>query len=89
MRLKDVLKYELIGLTVEIIQSTNPSLKGLRGKVIDETRNTLTLYTDGKEKKIIKKQATIMVTFHNKKIAIEGNLLIARPEDRLKKKIKI
>jgi ribonuclease P protein subunit POP4 len=43
----NLIYHELIGLTTRVIDSTNTSLINIRGKVVDETRNTLTVETDG------------------------------------------
>lgn len=90
MRLKDVLKYELIGLDVEIKDSKNESLIGLRGKIVDETKNTVLIETGrGKKKrtkKVLKEQASFTLQIGSKKIQVEGSLLLGRPEERLKKR---
>ena len=69
-------KSELIGENAEIQYSK----KIFKGKIIDETKNTLTLQTEKKPVKIIKKNATI--TIKGKKIA--GKKIAKRPEDRVK-----
>ncbi|HLD04156.1 MAG TPA: ribonuclease P protein subunit [Candidatus Nanoarchaeia archaeon] len=71
---------EYIGATIEIVESTNKDLQGLRGKVLDETKNTFLILTDGTEKKILKKGNTFNI---NGKI-IEGNQITKRPEERIK-----
>jgi len=45
-----------IGRFIKILSSKNPSLIGLRGRIIDETKNTITLLTEKKQIKIIKSQ---------------------------------
>jgi len=85
MGVKDYIKYELIGSQIEVVDSKNKSLIGLKGKIIDETKNMLIL---DNQKKLIKSQSTFKIKFKNKTIKIVGKLLVARPEDRLKKKIK-
>lgn len=84
---KNIVRHELIGLAVEIEKSTDPTQKGLKGKVIDETYNTLKIETiKGREKTIPKKNSLFIFTLPNKtKVQVEGKLLIARPEDRIKK----
>ena len=82
MKLKEVLKGELIGKTIEIVEATNKNLVGLKGKIVDETKNMLEL-EDGK--KLVKKQITINMTIGNEIITLEGKHLMGRPEDRLKK----
>lgn len=85
---RNLVRHELIGLKVEIEKSTDPTQKGLRGKVIDESYNTIKIETrDGKERVIPKKNCIFIFTLPNKtKVQVEGKLLIGRPEDRIKKK---
>jgi|TARA_Y100000310_G_scaffold159627_1_gene159241 ribonuclease P protein subunit POP4 len=89
MNLKNIVKFELIGLTMEITEAKNKSLIGLKGKIIDETRNMLTLDTKKGIKKLIKSQVKLKMKFKNKNIEIDGRLLVNRPEDRIKKVRKI
>jgi ribonuclease P protein subunit POP4 len=86
MKVRDVLKSELIGLIIEVTDATNQSLQGLKGKVVEETRNTLTIRDGDKEKKIVKEHVTITTTIDEKTIEIDGKLLVGRPEERLKKR---
>jgi len=86
---QNLVRHELIGLVVKIAQSTDPTQKGLKGKVIDETYNTLKIETkQGKEKIIPKSNSIFIFTLPNGvKVEVDGKLLIGRPEDRIKKKI--
>jgi ribonuclease P protein subunit POP4 len=79
------MKQEFIGLNVEIIGSAHPGYRDLRGIVVDETKNTLTVEIDGKEKMIPKPGNEFQFTFQGKKIAIKGDDIRHRPEDRIKK----
>jgi ribonuclease P protein subunit POP4 len=85
---RNIVRHELIGLKVKIFKSTDPTQKGLSGKVIDETYNTIKIETrEGKEKIIPKKNSIFIFTLPDKtKVKIDGKILIARPEDRIKKK---
>ena len=85
MNIKDIIKYELIGCSVEITDSENKSLIGIKGKIIDETKNMLTL---DNQKKIIKDQSILKIEINKKTYQINGKLLVGRSEDRLKKRIK-
>ena len=71
-------KSELIGSQLEVIDSKNKSLIGIKGKIIDETKNMFVLDTG---KKLIKSQIKIKI----QKITLNGKKLAIRPEDRLKK----
>lgn len=84
MNAKDIIRHELIGLEAEIVKAKNLSLIGIKGKIIDETRNTITI-KNKKMKKILKEQAIFNLKIENKIVQINGKLLVGRPEDRLKK----
>jgi ribonuclease P protein subunit POP4 len=86
MNIKDIVKIELIGLNVEIIDSKNKSLIGIKGKIVDETKNMIFIETQDKEiKKIIKNQVKFLLQYQNKKYEINGEILTSRPEERIKK----
>ena len=79
---KDIVRHEIVGLSIKIVESKNPSLLGLKGKIIDETKNTITIQTKTSTKKIIKDQ--IKMEIGNK--LIEGKHLVGRPHERTSKK---
>lgn len=54
----DPKQYSLIGKKIEVVDSGNKTLIGLKGVVVDETKNMVVL---DNEKKIIKKDAKIKV----------------------------
>ena len=72
----------LIGKNIEITKSKNKSLIGIKGKIIDETKNMLIL---DNQKKLIKSQSTFRVKIRNNIYEIDGKILQNRPEDRIKK----
>ena len=74
----------MIGQEIEIIDSTNKSELGLQGKVVDETKNILTISHEGNVKKLIKKNITFKIKSLN--LIIEGMAITKRPEDRIKGK---
>ena len=82
---KNLVKHELIGLNIEIIDSKNPTLKGVSGKIIDETKSTIKIKSEKGTKVIIKDQIKMLITINNQKIEIDGSKLVGRLEDRLKK----
>ncbi|MGC8812653.1 MAG: ribonuclease P protein component 1 [Candidatus Aenigmatarchaeota archaeon] len=86
---ENLVRHELIGLEVKIKESTDPTLKNLKGRVIDETYNTLKIEVKGKEKVIPKSNCIFIFILPNKtKVQVDGKVLVARPEDRIKKKFK-
>jgi ribonuclease P protein subunit POP4 len=86
---QNLIRHELISLAVKIKDSTDTNQKNLKGKVIDETYNTLKIETkEGKERIIPKSNSIFIFTLPNGvKVQVDGKLLISRPEDRIKKKI--
>lgn len=85
---QNLVRHELIGLKVKVKNSTNKDQMSLKGKVVDETYNTLKIETK-KGEKVIPKNTTIFIfTLPNgTKVQVDGKLLVARPEDRIKKKL--
>ena len=81
-----ILQHEFIGLEAKVVRSSNRSQIGIRGKVLDETKKTLIISHNDKEKRIIKGTSTFQFTFPDKTvIEVEGKVFVGRPEDRAKK----
>ncbi|ODS38142.1 MAG: ribonuclease P [Candidatus Altiarchaeales archaeon WOR_SM1_86-2] len=86
----NILRHELIGLYAEVSDAAHEGYKNIKGRVVDETRNTLTIETEGNEKKVPKDCVTLDITLPEGTIVrVDGKLLVARPEDRVKKKYRI
>lgn len=84
-----ILQHEFIGLNAKVVRSTHPDYVGITGKIIDETRNTLVIRHKNKDKIVIKNT----VVFHfilpdGTIVEIEGNAIIGRPENRIKKRLR-
>jgi len=73
---------EFIGKDVEITDSENKSSIGLKGKIIDETKNIIVIKNQNKIKKINKNQNKIHFVKEN--ITMDGKDIIGRPEERIK-----
>ncbi|MCD6590423.1 MAG: ribonuclease P protein component 1 [Candidatus Aenigmarchaeota archaeon] len=86
---ENIVRHELIGLEAKIIDSRNKKNIGISGKVIDETRNTLVIEKpNGRIVKLIKEENIFLFKIDKLWVKVEGKLLVARPEDRIKKKFK-
>ncbi len=86
---ENLVRHELIGLACRVSDSTNKALIGLEGRVTDESRQTLTLEAENREKTLAKDQCLFSFRIPSGKwVRVEGRLLVARPEDRIKKKFK-
>lgn len=85
----DIIRNEFIGLDAKVAKSTNPSLEKMRGRVLDETRNTIVLLHYDTEKTIVKDTSVFHFTLQDGAVVeIDGKLLLGRPEDRIKKRIR-
>lgn len=80
---KDILRAEIIGKNIEIVDSKNKSLIGLKGKIVDETKNAFIVMSDGKKKMVLKSHIKMIVKWQDKRILVDGKLLAKRPEDRI------
>ncbi|MGA1793339.1 MAG: ribonuclease P protein component 1 [Thermoplasmatota archaeon] len=80
---------ELIGLDVTVVAHTDPTLEGIKGRIIDETRNMFLVRSEEKDRKVAKKGASFELFVDGPKgdvaIILKGDELVARPEDRTKK----
>jgi len=81
---KEIVRGELIGLSIEIVDAKNKSLIGIRGKIIDETKSMIVIKSN-KIKKLIKSQIRMKIKMKDKMIEIDGKEIVGRPEDRIKK----
>ncbi|MBN2330481.1 MAG: ribonuclease P protein subunit [Candidatus Aenigmarchaeota archaeon] len=84
---QNLVRHELIGLTVLVTDHAGSRTKG---RVVDESRNTLTVDVSGFEKKFIKDQCVFrfLLPVQMKWVKVDGRVIVARPEDRIKKKLK-
>lgn len=87
-KIKDFIKYEFIGLKVEVIRSSNKFMQGIYGTIIDETKNTFKIETEKGVKIVPKQNNTFLFYFNDYWIIIDGNLITDRPWERIKKKNK-
>ena len=81
----DIRRRELIGLEAEVVESTCDQYLGIRGRVVDESRNTLTIQQDGKDKMVPKDCCRFKFHEGSEAHVISGKDIKFRPEDRIKK----
>ena len=81
MNLETISEYDLIGQEITITQSKNKEIVGLKGKVIMETKNTITINTDNGKKNIPKD----ICQFSNNQGILEtdSTKLSMRPHERM------
>jgi ribonuclease P protein subunit POP4 len=80
---RDVSREELIGRSIEVVESGNPTLKGLKGLVVDETKNTLVVRSTDKERVLLKAEIRFAVTIGHERFTVDGSQLLRRPEKRM------
>lgn len=72
-------KKELIGLKVEVVESTDPTQEGISGEITAETRDTLKI----SDKRVEKANCTFLVEIPSgEKVKLDGKVIKKRPEDR-------
>ena len=81
----NIARHELIGLDVVVVDANNKNLIGIQGEIVDETKSTFTIETKQGEKKVLKKGVSFKTKINNQEIIIKGDILVGRPEDRIKK----
>lgn len=84
---RNVLYHEIIGLDAEVCSYPDPSLIGVKGRVIDETMKTIVLETGGNRRvRVFKEHAFLILKLPSGRfVFVKGFKLIGRPEDRLKR----
>ena len=83
---KNLLYSTFIGLEVEIVNSSQRSLIGRRGTVVDETKNLIVIQSEGNEIKIPKVSSTFRFTTESlEKVEVKGEKITFRPHERPKK----
>jgi len=80
---QNIKNHELIGLDVCVSESSDLGRKNIKGKVIDETKNTIVILV-GKGKKILPKNECVFEFNIGEKVKIDGKEIIKKPEDRIK-----
>jgi ribonuclease P protein subunit POP4 len=86
---ENLVRHELIGLRVRILESSNKTNLGLTGKVVDETRNMIVIEKpDGTLARIAKETSVFSFEVGRVWVKVDGHVLVGRPEDRIKKKLR-
>lgn len=84
-----ITQQEFMGLAARVTRSTNQDDLHIAGVVVDETRKTFVILQDRKKKRVMKNQTSIQFTFpDDTTVEIDGRVLLGRPEERLKKRIR-
>jgi RNase P/RNase MRP subunit p29 len=75
----------LIGTEILVLASKDKTLNGIRGLVMDETKNMLLILTpEERQLKIPKSIVTLSIGAKPSNFTIDGSKLIGTPADRIK-----
>ena len=86
---QNILRHELIGLDVQVARAKDRNILHTKGRIVNETRNTLVVASHGKERLIPKGIAVFRFKLQDGTVVdVDGSRLVARPENRLKTKVK-
>jgi len=78
------IRAEFIGKPVEILEARNTQLIGLKGKIMDETRNAFKILIDRRGFRELKMVMKREVVFKIGGRTVIGNKIVKRSEDRIK-----
>lgn len=76
--------HELIGLNATVSESPDKNKQGLKGRIIDETKNLLVLETINGLKQLPKKECVFEFEIENEKVLVQGKSILEKPENRIK-----
>ena len=85
---KNIVLHELIGLKVVVANSSDTEQIGIRGTVLDETKNTLHIRTGSGVKKVVKKISTFKFISGKNTFTVNGEEINFRPDERIEKAYK-
>ena len=86
---QNILFHELIGQDVVVVQASNPSLTGISGCIINETRGMVTIRTSSGMKMVGKKGVTFRTCLPDGiTVDLDGSALLMAPERRTTMRIR-
>ena len=81
--MRDVMHMPWLSRTITVVDSPDPSLIGLRGTVLDETRRTIRVLTENGRVRLAKDVITFIIDSGE---VIDGSAVTQRPEDRINRR---
>ncbi|HUB92590.1 MAG TPA: ribonuclease P protein subunit [Candidatus Saccharimonadales bacterium] len=85
---KNIVLAELIGLKARIVWSLDRKQKGMFGKVVDETKNTIVMETAEGKRSFIKGISRFRFYTPDGSFVVEGREIEFRPDERIEKAVK-
>jgi len=85
---ENVVRHELTGLPLHIVESTDPNFVSKKGVILGETKEMILFGTNGTEVSVPKSNCIFDITLPDgTQVRVKGNVLRGRPEDRMKKRL--
>ncbi|NCN65344.1 MAG: ribonuclease P protein subunit [Candidatus Altiarchaeum hamiconexum] len=86
----NILRHEITGLNVDVMSISSEGYK-MHGTVHSETRNMFLIRDGSNNIKLVPKNSVILTAQldDGSVVKIDGNLMVGRPEERIKKRYKI
>ena len=81
--MRDVMHMPWLSRTITVVDSPDPSLVGLKGTVLDETRRTIRVLTENGRVRLAKDVITFIIDSGG---VIDGSDVTQRPEDRINRR---
>ena len=86
---QNILRHELIGLSVSVLRAKDSAMRGVRGVVVDETRNMLMVNSRRRKVMIAKNIATFRFNLPGGvRVDVDGERLVSKPENRMKTRVR-
>ena len=79
----DLMHMPWLSRTITVVGSPDPSLVGIRGTVLDETRRTIRVLTENGRVRLAKDVITFTIDSGR---VIDGSAVTQRPEDRINRR---
>ena len=81
----NILFHECVGLTTKITHSSEKSMEGIEGKILDETRNTFSIQLSPMKSIVVPKSISTFLFYIGSEVAVEGKKLIGDSSSRISK----
>tara|TARA_B100001142_G_scaffold222408_1_gene220534 strand:+ start:187 stop:447 length:261 start_codon:yes stop_codon:yes gene_type:complete len=82
--MSDVINMPWISRILQVTKSTDASLEGVSGMIMNETKNTILIDSKGKDLLLAKNVISFTLDGNDKEI--DGKIVSQRPENRINKK---
>lgn len=89
MNSNEIYLMELIGKNIKVANSPNMNNVGIKGRIIDESKNMIAIDAGDRVCNIPKTGTVFRVAFGDAWYDIHGDAILLKPEDRTKEKRKI